>query len=191
MKDVFEEAYKKEQIMLDLMNTTEPATNPVKEESPTMPDLLANMHGSSPIQVDRNGKLPKKLLPGGFDKISLADIQWQSLHMSAASACRGVSKSGGHPGIHNVVLLRNAKEGMTCRQLCSKSWADKCEGEVSIWGKPGQGKANGQEIGNFYNYGCDYGTGGGSEADASPDAILKDMVDAHQYYFSYCCCSFY
>lgn len=186
-KQKFMKAYQKEQEMLELFNVTKPEEPKTKKDKP-------DLHGSTSsnaVKLNGHGKIPQAVLPAGFDKTTAADIQWQALHMSAASACRGLSKTGGHPGIHNVVLLRNANEGKTCRQLCSKSWADKCEGEVSIWGMLGKGKKNGQEIGNFYNYGCDYGNGGGSEADASPDAIRQDMKEAHQYYFSYCCCSFY
>ena len=45
--------------------------------------------------LDDNGRVPQKLLPGGFDQYSAFDLGWQSLHMAAAAACRGSTASGG------------------------------------------------------------------------------------------------
>ena len=183
----FFDAYQKEEKILKQMEMQKPL--------PTEPpqkffDLLGGMKDNAP-QLDINGKIPQKFLPGGYDKLSAWDIQWQAQHMSAAAACRGLNKDKGYPGIHSVVLLRNAREHKTCRQLCSMSWANHCDGEVSIWGTVGKGIKNGQEVGNYYNYGCDYGYNGGNEAFSQAKSISKEHENGHQYFFSYCCCSFY
>lgn len=183
----FFDAYKKEEAMLKLRERQEPAPTESPEE---FLDMLGGMKDNAP-QLNLHGKVPQRFLPAGYDKFSASDIQWQAQHMSAAAACRGISKGKGHPGLHNVVLLRNAREGKTCRQLCATSWANRCEGEVSLWGAVGKGKRNGQEVGNYYNYGCDYGYNGGNEAFARSDAISKEYREGHHYFFSYCCCSFY
>ena len=181
------EALKKEQEILEQKGTPPPYVDP--NES-FMPDVLGGIIDNVP-HVGVNGKIPQSVLPGGYDKISATDIQWQALHMSAAGACRSLSKATGHAGIHSVVLLRNAAERKNCRHLCSLSWASKCSGEVSLWGIPGRGKKNGQEVGTFYNYGCDYGYNGGSEAWAKDRDISKNLYGGHQYFYSYCCCTFY
>ena len=191
VKNLHEMPYAKQQEILDFLEGIKPTKKPEKiTHRPTIPEILSSIRDNVP-QLSREGKISQSVLPAGFDTFSASDLQWQALHMAASASCRGLTKSGGHPGIHSVVLLRNAKERKTCREICSKSWADKCEAEVSIWGMPGKGKKNGQEVGNFYNYGCDYGGNGGNEATVDGDAILKPMREAHQYYFSYCCCSFY
>lgn len=183
----FFEAYKKEEEMLKLLQKPKPVPTEPPEQ---FLDMLGGIRDNAP-QLDIHGKVPQRFLPAGYDKFSASDIQWQAEHMAAAAACRGINKNEGHPGLHNVVLLRNAREGKTCRQLCAASWASRCEGEVSIWGTARRGTKNGQEVGNYYNYGCDYGYNGGNEAFASPESIARNHYDGHQYYFSYCCCSFY
>ena len=45
--------------------------------------------------LDSNGHLPQSHLAAGYDKYSLYDLSWQSLHMAAAAACRGSTPSGG------------------------------------------------------------------------------------------------
>ena len=182
----FFDAYKKEEEMLKLLGKQEPPTTEPPEQ---FLDLLGGVRDNAP-QLDINGKIPQRFLPAGYDKLSASDIQWQAEHMSAAAACRGLNKNKGHPGIHSVVLLRNSKQMKTCRQLCAMSWANNCDGEVSIWGAVGKGTKNGEEVGNYYNFGCDYGYNGGSEAFSKADSISRKHQDGVPYFFSYCCCSF-
>ena len=166
-------------------------TQPPPTKAPaTYPDILGGVKDNTP-QLNNKGKIPQKLLPSGYDKLSAADIQWQALHMAAAASCRSIKNKAGFPGIHNTVLLRNAAEGKSCRTLCSQSWARRCQGEVSIWGKAGKGTKNGEEVGNYLNFGCDLGFNGGSEAYASDEEISKELRPEHQHLYSYCCCSFY
>jgi len=182
----FFDAYKKEEEMLQLLGTQKP---PKTEPPEQFFDLLGGIRDNAP-QLDINGKIPQRFLPAGYDKLSASDIQWQAQHMSAAAACRGLNKNKGHPGIHSVVLLRNSRQMKTCRQLCAMSWANNCDGEVSIWGTVGKGTKNGEEVGNYYNFGCDYGYNGGSEAFSKADSISREHKDGVPYFFSYCCCSF-
>ena len=183
----FLDAYKREEEMLNMMEEKKPTTTEAPEQ---FLDLLGGVRDNAP-QLDINGKISQRFLPAGYDKLSASDIQWQAQHMSAAAACRGLNKSKGHPGIHSVVLLRNARERKTCRQLCAMSWANSCDGEVSLWGTVGKGTKNGQEVGNYYNYGCDYGYNGGNEAFSTAASISREHHGGHQYFFSYCCCSFH
>ena len=55
--------------------------------------------------LDSNGRLPHNLLEAGYDKYSAYDLAWQSLHMSAAAACRGSTASGGAGCCDNKLLL--------------------------------------------------------------------------------------
>ena len=182
----FFDAYKKEEEMLRLLEKPKQAPT---EQPEQFVDLLGGVRDNAP-QLDIKGKIPQKFLPAGYDKLSASDIQWQAQHMSAAAACRGLNKNKGHPGIHSVVLLRNSRDRKTCRHLCSMSWANNCDGEVSIWGTVGKGTKNGQEVGNYYNFGCDYGYNGGSEAFSKVESISREHHDGIPYFFSYCCCSF-
>ena len=69
--------------------------------------------------LDSNGRLPQKLLAAGYDKHSLYDLGWQSLHVAAAAACRGSTSSGGTGCCVNVVLARNTADKKTCAQICA------------------------------------------------------------------------
>ena len=48
---------------------------------------------SSTVKM-KNNKIDQSLLPAGYDRVSAYDLQWQSLHMAAAAACRGSTTSG-------------------------------------------------------------------------------------------------
>ena len=41
-----------------------------------------------------NNKLSQSVLPGGYSDLTASELQWQSLHMAAAAACRGLTKTG-------------------------------------------------------------------------------------------------
>ena len=101
--------------------------------------------------------------------------------MAAAAACRGSTPTGGSGCCGNKVLVRDTTEQKTCRQICG---ADACDAELSIFGRPGKASQNGQRIGSFYNYGCDYKLHGGKEASGED----KDVMNAPNTYFSFCCC---
>lgn len=134
--------------------------------------------------LDSNGHIPQNLLVAGYDKHSAYDLAWQSLHMVAAAACRGSTPSGGTGCCGNTVLVRNTASGRTCAQICALSNTPKCDAEVSIYGKEGKAKGNGERVGYFYNYNCTNRGYGGSEASNSDDAVMSPPA----VYFGFCCC---
>ena len=136
--------------------------------------------------LDSNGRLPQSLLVAGYDKYSLYDLGWQSLHMAAAAACRGSTSSGGSGSCENGVLVRNTADKKTCAQLCAQSSFRNCDAEVSIHGKTGKATQNGEMIGAFYNYNCNHKRNGGSEASRFVSDITR-FPDPYPYY-SFCCC---
>jgi len=136
--------------------------------------------------LDSNGRLPQSLLVAGYDKYSLYDLSWQSLHMAAAAACRGSTSSGGSGGTLNVVLVRNTADKKNCAQICAQSPFRNCDAEVSIHGKTGKATKNGERIGAFYNYRCGHAANGGSEV-SDPANYITRFPDLYPYY-SFCCC---
>ena len=136
--------------------------------------------------LDSNGRLPQSLLVAGYDKYSLYDLGWQSLHMAAAAACRGSTTSGGTGCCENAVLVRNTADKKNCAQICAQSPYGNCDAEVSIHGKTGKATKNGENIGAFYNYQCGHAANGGSEVS---DPVNYITQFPHQYpYYSFCCC---
>jgi len=136
--------------------------------------------------LDSNGRLPQSLLEAGYDKYSLYDLGWQSLHMAAAAACRGSTSSGGSGCCGNTVLVRNRADKKTCAQICAQTVYSNCDAEVSIHGKTGKATKNGERIGAFYNYQCDHAANGGSEASRSVSDIT--LFPGPYPYYSFCCC---
>jgi len=104
--------------------------------------------------------------------------------MAAAAACRGSTPTGGTGCCGNSVLVRDATEQKTCRQICAQSDQPNCDAELSIYGYPGKAKQNGQLVGSFYNYGGDYPYWGGKEATGTDE----DVMNPPDTYFSFCCC---
>ena len=133
--------------------------------------------------LDNNGRLSQNLLVAGYDKNSAYDLGWQSLHMAAAAACRGSTPSGGTGCCGNMVMVRNTADGKTCAQICAQTQFSNCDAEVSIYGKEGKATQNGQVVGYFYNYNCNYAPNGGSEASVSDETVMNFSS-----YFSFCCC---
>ncbi|XP_078371960.1 uncharacterized protein LOC144655577 isoform X1 [Oculina patagonica] len=117
---------------------------------------------------------------------SAYDMAWQALHMAAAAACRGSTPTGGSGTHVNAVLNRDSRGPKSCNQLCSETVFTHCDAEVSIHGKVGKATENGQDVGSFYNYGCDRGYRGygRSEASSNDEEILESKGGA----FSFCCC---
>ncbi|XP_029201737.2 uncharacterized protein LOC114966129 [Acropora millepora] len=138
--------------------------------------------------LDNHGRLPRNLLSGGFDRLSAFDLAWQSLHMAAAAACRGSTATGGGGCCENRVMVRNKADRKTCGQICAQTPYSHCDGEVSVYGKEGKATKNGEFIGAFYNYGCNWGTAGGSEASDPEEYIMGQQADGRGRYFGFCCC---
>jgi len=136
--------------------------------------------------LDSIGRLSQSLLEAGYDKYSLYDLGWQSLHMAAAAACRGSTSSGGSGCCQNAVLVRNTAHRKTCSQICAQTVYSNCDAEVSIYGKTGKATKNGEVIGAFYNYGCGRAAHGGNEVSHSASHITR--FPSPQPYYSFCCC---
>jgi len=135
------------------------------------------------LLVDGNNKIKQSYLPAGYDKYSLYDIQWQSLHMAAAAACRGSTPTGGNGSFENYVYPRS--KGTSCKTVCSETASKYCDAEVSLHGfinKATLSKTR-QFFGYFYNYGCDTTYTWGDEFAATNESIVQSIP-----YPSYCCC---
>ena len=133
--------------------------------------------------LDQNGRVPQNLLTGGYDQYSAYDLGWQSLHMAAAAACRGSTASGGTGCCQNPVMVRNTADKRTCGQICSQSSYPNCDAEVSVYGRERKATQNGEIVGWFYNYNCDSGQNGGSEASSADEGVMGFNT-----YYSFCCC---
>merc|ERR1711931_618223 len=77
----------------------------------------------------KTGKIKQALLPGGYSDFSVEDLQWQSLHMSAAAACRGATFTGGSGPYANSVYPRNAHQ--SCHEIC-KAHKRVCDAAVTL-----------------------------------------------------------
>ena len=78
----------------------------------------------------KTGKIKQGLLPGGYSDFGVEDLQWQSLHMSAAAACRGATFTGGSGPIANYVYPRNSHQ--TCHEIC-KNHTMVCYHHLYLW----------------------------------------------------------
>merc|ERR1711910_36364 len=94
-----------------------------------------------------------RLKANGHSDYSVADQQWQSLHMAAAAACRASTAFGGHGNNANQVYPRT--KGQTCDQVCKATkYYTECDASLSIMGTMGRVKTVNRSAGAFYNYHC-------------------------------------
>ena len=136
------------------------------------------------MTVESNKKIKQSLLPGGYSDFSVVDLQWQSLHMSTAAACRSITASGGSGPYTNGVYPRAAN--VSCNDVCKATPYKECDAELSLFGNMKVANSSKDEVGIYYNYGCDdkrNSTIPGFEPKVSSDQILKPGT-----YMSYCCC---
>ena len=77
-----------------------------------------------------------------------------------------------------IALIRNPAHG-----FCAQTGYNNCDAGVSIYGRQGKATKNGEEVGWFYNYPCDYAEHGGSEVSDPEGGIMVQPV-----YYSFCCC---
>jgi len=133
--------------------------------------------------LDGNNKIKQSYLPAGYDKYSLYDIQWQSLHMAAAAACRGSVLNGGSGPHVNYVYPR--KRGVSCTTICLQSTRKRtiCDAEVSIYGNVKKSTNHKLRVSAFYNYGCDTVHTWGDEVYIGDTTITSNMNVV-----SFCCC---
>merc|ERR1712142_960586 len=127
----------------------------------------------------KTGKIKQALLPGGYSDYSVEDLQWQSLHMSAAAACRGATFTGGSGPYANFVYPRNAHQ--SCTEIC-KSHKMVCDAAVTLNGFMGRAKKETDAVGLFYNYNC----GGRGWTTKELDSSVKISTN-HSYLGYYCC----
>merc|ERR1712142_1024011 len=132
----------------------------------------------SEITQLKTGKIKQALLPGGYSDFSVEDLQWQSLHMSAAAACRGATFTGGSGPYANEVYPRNAHQ--SCHEIC-KAHRRVCDAAVTLQGFMGRAKKETDAVGLFYNYGCGSRGWTTKELDHSVKITTRS-------YLGYCCC---
>ena len=126
-----------------------------------------------------------RVVYNGYLTFSARDLQWQSLHMSAAAACRGSTPHGGHGSWHNSVFPRT--KGHTCTQVCSSTkFFTICDASMSLTGYMGRTTSSGQPSGLYYNYGC----GALGTPVIEHEEVAKDnyLTQKYPYYLGYCCC---
>lgn len=124
-----------------------------------------------------------RLKNNGYSQFSVADQQWQSLHMAAAAACRASTALGGHGPVGNAVYPRISKQ--TCDQVCkSTKYFTECDASLSISGRMGRVKTV-LSAGSFYNYHCNSpGWSGQVHEETAADAnIVRNLG-----YYGFCCC---
>merc|ERR1712168_740701 len=123
-----------------------------------------------------------RLKNNGYSQFSVADQQWQSLHMAAAAACRASTALGGHGPWGNTVWPRTS--GHTCDQVCNNTKAyTECDASLSIMGAMGRVKSVNRAAGSFYNYHCN-GHGDRGHEEVVADSAVTDIGR----YYEYCCC---
>lgn len=174
---------------LDSLHTIEEEVLDIKEQDTELErDLAAaaqridtlQTEVDSSVKLTSSGRIPAHVLPGSYATYTLEDVQWQSLHMAAAAACRGVAPSNGPH--HNRVLA--APDGVTCTSVCGATSWKHCDAKVTLMGLQGQKLQNNAFVGLYYDYGCDHVQyNGQSEQGYSNAKILSPS-----YYIGYCCC---
>jgi len=133
--------------------------------------------------LDGNNKIKQSYLPAGYDKYSLYDIQWQSLHMAAAAACRGSTPTGGSGYLANYVYAK--KDGVSCTATCWQTTYKNCDAAISIHGYVGKSTKVLQPVGAYYNYGC--GMSRLWYSKGIEEKIKNEQISS-VVYISYCCC---
>merc|ERR1711936_1516645 len=125
-----------------------------------------------------------RLKANGHSDYSVADQQWQSLHMAAAAACRASTAFGGHGPYGNFVYPRT--KGQTCDQVCKATkYYTECDASLSIMGTMGRVKTVNRSAGAFYNYHCSSaGYPGLFHEESAQDNSIAAIPD----YLGYCCC---
>jgi len=133
------------------------------------------------VQVEANHKIKQSLLPGGYSDYAVTDLQWQSLHMSAASCCRAVTATGGSGAKPNRVFPRTPNS--SCNDICKRTEFKECDAELSIYGSIKKAISGTDEIGWFANHGCDDKGVTDFEPSVSTEKVLKRNA-----FMSFCCC---
>lgn len=135
----------------------------------------------STVQLAPGRKLDQKLLPGGYSDFSVTDLQWHSMHLTAAAACRATSGSLGEPENEpNRVFARSS--GKSCLQVCEATAYKGCDSELSLSANVKKANSSKDELGWFANKGCKDDSKYG-EPSTSAEKIMNGGA-----FVSYCCC---
>jgi len=135
----------------------------------------------STVQVAPGHKLSQNLLPGGYSDYSVNDLQWHSIHMVAAAACRAVTAYTGDKGTEpNRVFARSS--GHSCDEVCKATKFNTCDAEISLSANVKKATSSKTELGWFANHGCGDKSKYG-EPSAPVDQIMKGNA-----LVSFCCC---
>jgi len=158
----------------------------MKQKVSTLENTVVTLNGKNEklekvLDIASN-KIKQSYLPAGYDKYSLYDIQWQSLHMAAAAACRGSTPTGGSGPIANYVYAK--KDGVTCTATCLQTTTKNCDAAVSINGYVDKSTKILKAVGAYYNYGCAYAVG----YPPGVEEKMKNEQISSVTYISYCCC---
>jgi len=138
---------------------------------------------SKQVTLGADHKIDQRLLPAGYSQFSVNDLQWHSLHMAAASACRATTAIFGETSV-NRVLPRSTQK--SCTDVCKASKYKVCDAEISISGTVNKVSSSKNEVAWFANHGCDGKGNYGFEPTAHSDQIVKNLGNSN--FFSYCCC---
>ena len=91
--------------------------------------------------------------------------------------------TGGTGCCDNSVYPRTSSK--SCRDICAKTAYKNCDAELAINGFSGRAKSPYSRVGNYYNYGCDFGLQiPADETKIADDEIMKP----NGRYYSFCCC---
>lgn len=133
------------------------------------------------LQVGQDQKVKQSLLPGGYSKFAAHDLQWKSLHTTAAALCRAVAYLNETERVDRV-FPKVSKQ--TCDQVCAATPYRKCEGDLAFSASPKKASSSKDEVGYWAPRSCEKTTEYGFEPSSRPDEVLKFRTT-----FSFCCCS--
>jgi len=142
--------------------------------------------GKSGLHVESDNKIKQSYLPAGYGAFSAHDLQWQSLHFSAAAACRAINGEDSKKGarVHHV-YPRSAH--LSCAQVCKATPYKESDGEVGFSGTPRKATSSAHEVAWFERW-------HGSDEKEVPSEIFETTMASHDIGthsakgISFCCC---
>lgn len=142
---------------------------------------------SETVKLDSGGLISPSILPGSYSSYTLEDVQWQTLHMSAAAACTGSDALKG-----SAKMLVPATPGESCVWTCNNTdpnWT--CGSTVTLGGNIKH--ISYKSLAGYYHRSSCYekATSEKSESFWEKEEILKSKGETSLTSLSYCCCSNY
>jgi len=129
--------------------------------------------------VDGNNKLKPSYLPDGYNKHSVYDLQWHSLHFTVAVACRG-SNEGRRKKISRTFALVK-KSGESCYTVCKKVDAY-CHDGISLYATSTKSTNYTEPVASYQYNGCKQVLSFGDEILQADKDIMEEKP------WNYCCC---